>query len=446
VGVGVTGGLGVEREREGEDGDEGKGAGTGKKKVKKRNKWTEQETKDLLRGVAKFGIGNWKRILECQEFVFRERTSVDLKDRFRTCCPDEYSKYRASDSSNPATPSKPTKRSHKPKDVNTKSLHYYGLHPPQIEPSEAKAPRRPRSNTDRKGPAELAEMGIDRPFFKNKRRERREFTERDDEALIRGFEKHGPVWHNIRSDPELGFGARHPTDLRDRFRTRFPERYAQAGYKVKPKDAQKQRDRSGGTKPDSKDPTTSDHQPTKPAPNRLDAETPSSGSTTQPTTTNTTIPTPSDSRSKPHSLLKPLLTTFPGPFDDFPDLASEDEASYSPITLSRNIFQWADAHPPAPNSNSNSTNAHAHATANATANAIAMPALAAADITSHLSFGLLAGMDQYHVNPLATLNLPPAAAASGGAVTTATTAGGAAGAFLLSSAPSSMTAGVGAGI
>lgn len=314
--------------------------------------------------------------------MFRDRTSVDLKDRFRTCCPDEYSKYRASNSSNPATPSKSAKGSHEPKDVTAKPLQYYGLHPPQTEPPEAKALRRPRSGTDRKGPAELAEMGIDRPFFKNKRRERREFTERDDEALIRGFEKHGPVWHNIRSDPELGFDSRHPTDLRDRFRTRFPEKYAQAGYKVKPKDAQKQRDRSSGAKSDSKEPASS-NQAAKSA-NRPEVETPCAPPSI------ISAQTPSDTRYKPYSLLKPLLITFPDPFDDFPDLASEDEASHSPVTLSRNIFQWADAHPP-------------HSTNAAMAN---MPAIAA-DITSHLNFNLLAGMDQYHINPLATLNLPP---------------------------------------
>lgn len=420
VGPGARAAGAVERVVElgqgGAAGEEGKKGG----KTKKRNKWTEQETKDLLRGVAKFGIGNWKKILECKDYVFRDRTSVDLKDRFvafffhcpslsylrrfrqatclntccsillmlrrfRTCCPDEYSKYRASDSSNPATPSKSAKGSHEPKDVTAKPSQYYGLYPPQIEPSEAKAPRRPRSGTDRKGPAELAEMGIDRPFFKNKRRERREFTERDDEALIRGFEKHGPVWHNIRSDPELGFGSRHPTDLRDRFRTRFPEKYAQAGYKVKPKDAQKQRDRSSGAKSDSKEPANSDQ-----AVNRLEVETPLGA---PPSTIS--AQTPSDTRSKPHNLLKPLLTTFPGPFDDFPDLASEDEASHSPITLSRNIFQWADAHPP-------------HSTNAAMTN---MPAIAA-DITSHLNFNLLAGMDQYHINPLATLNLPSATSTS----------------------------------
>ena len=68
----------VDRGQGGAAGEEGKKGG----KTKKRNKWTEQETKDLLRGVARFGIGNWKKILECKDYVFRDRTSVDLKDRF----------------------------------------------------------------------------------------------------------------------------------------------------------------------------------------------------------------------------------------------------------------------------------------------------------------------------------------------------------------------------
>lgn len=47
----------------------------------KRRKWTEQETKDLLTGVARFGIGSWKKILQCPDFEFNSRTAVDLKDR-----------------------------------------------------------------------------------------------------------------------------------------------------------------------------------------------------------------------------------------------------------------------------------------------------------------------------------------------------------------------------
>ncbi|KAF2805353.1 uncharacterized protein BDZ99DRAFT_541200 [Mytilinidion resinicola] len=56
--------------------------GQGNTSVKKRNKWTEQETKDLLQGVSKFGIGNWKKIFDCNEYSFPGRTCVDLKDRY----------------------------------------------------------------------------------------------------------------------------------------------------------------------------------------------------------------------------------------------------------------------------------------------------------------------------------------------------------------------------
>ncbi|KAF2274466.1 uncharacterized protein EI97DRAFT_345332, partial [Westerdykella ornata] len=50
---------------------------------RKRNKWTAQETKDLLTGVSLFGVGKWKKILDCEDFHFNNRTAVDLKDRFR---------------------------------------------------------------------------------------------------------------------------------------------------------------------------------------------------------------------------------------------------------------------------------------------------------------------------------------------------------------------------
>ena len=54
---------------------------TSDKRIVQRNKWTEQETEDLLRGVAKFGIGSWKKILMSPDFNFNKRTAVDLKDR-----------------------------------------------------------------------------------------------------------------------------------------------------------------------------------------------------------------------------------------------------------------------------------------------------------------------------------------------------------------------------
>lgn len=52
-----------------------------KRALKPRRKWTKQETEDLLQGVALYGVGNWKKILEDARFSFNARTSIDLKDR-----------------------------------------------------------------------------------------------------------------------------------------------------------------------------------------------------------------------------------------------------------------------------------------------------------------------------------------------------------------------------
>ena len=51
------------------------------KVARQRRKWSNEETKDLLRGVKKHGIGRWKEILQDPELVFNDRRTVDLKDR-----------------------------------------------------------------------------------------------------------------------------------------------------------------------------------------------------------------------------------------------------------------------------------------------------------------------------------------------------------------------------
>lgn len=48
----------------------------------RRNKWSEEETACLLKGVARFGIGSWKKILNCPDYSFNKRTAIDLKDRY----------------------------------------------------------------------------------------------------------------------------------------------------------------------------------------------------------------------------------------------------------------------------------------------------------------------------------------------------------------------------
>lgn len=83
---------------------------------------------------------------------------------------------------------------------------------------------------------DLVRLGIDGPFPKSKRRERRAFTEEEDKHLLRGYMAYGPTWSRIREDPSLNLKTRRAIDLRDRFRNRFPEKYAEAGFKMRPKD------------------------------------------------------------------------------------------------------------------------------------------------------------------------------------------------------------------
>jgi hypothetical protein len=66
--------------------------------------------------------------------------------------------------------------------------------------------------------------------------------------LLTGFEKYGGKWSSIQKDDVLGLGHRRSTDLRDRFRNAFPEKYVGAGFKPPPA---KRRRRTGEDAPPS---------------------------------------------------------------------------------------------------------------------------------------------------------------------------------------------------
>ncbi|KAH7126577.1 hypothetical protein B0J11DRAFT_525946 [Dendryphion nanum] len=369
------------------------GSTTQRKGTRKRNKWSEGETKDLLQGVSKYGIGNWKKILNDSEYSFNERTAVDLKDRFRTCCPSEASKLRGILLATGETSEPPSHNYRMPIAADKAGSTDQGPKSAISTPANGKPQRKVRSDVHKKSSTELAEMGIIFPFQPSKRRQRREFTDFDDNNLWKGYEKYGPIWHSMRDDKELNFISRHPTDLRDRFRIRYPEEYAKAGYKLKLKDEQIAKEKEPVA--DKDEPSSQDSSALSSGSqqsNTLEKMDKLPAPPDQLTVAPSSAPASSDLRA--HTLQQPLRSSFPTPLQEFSDLMSEDDGDggRSPVTLNRNIFQWADANP----LQSNIT-----ATSSSTNTMLSISSLASGDT----AFNLFAGIDDMHIDPRA-LRMP----------------------------------------
>lgn len=181
-----------------------------KTKTGPRRPWDKDETYALIRGVGKFGVGDWKLILNCPEYkpilALKGRRPTDLKDRWRTLCPpglqaEPQQQRRASsisddDDSGSATPGNKQKTS-KPKKSKSKRI------------------------TDE----EFAEIsGVEVANVKSSvRRPRVQFTAEEDRKLFAAYKTYGTNWIQAINDTEYGFGHRTATDLRDRFRNRFKE-------------------------------------------------------------------------------------------------------------------------------------------------------------------------------------------------------------------------------
>jgi hypothetical protein len=350
---------------------------------RKRKKWSDEETRDLLFGVSRFGIGKWKRILNCSDYKFAGRTAVDLKDRFRVCCPGEGLKLKrpkqqqrsenqpstAEDESNISTTTRI--------EENTNN---------EVPVSKKRSPEE-TGNGPRRSHPKLVELGIQTPFVQSTRRPRQGFSSQDDENLLKGFEKYGAFWHSMRDDKDLGFGSRHATDLRDRFRIRYPEAFARAGYKVKPKVKGRP-----GNKPDATEPSTvptprqDPHKtPSRPGKERLIEDIPSEVNDNDNEVTERSMSKPSGPR--PSLAYTPY---FPDPSDSIfladSNATADKDGPFSPIILNRNILQWADANTflmTSPSSNSYNTAAN-H------------------DMSMHITYP----NDGLHINPMATLKLP----------------------------------------
>ncbi|RKF83931.1 MYB DNA-binding domain containing protein [Golovinomyces cichoracearum] len=192
------------------------------KSVAARKKWTEEETNSLLLGVHKHGVGCWADILSDPFFVFNGRSSSDLKDRWRTCCPNELRKKISSGIKETTKGTTVKSRSSLNLDkiiVQDESCHILS------DQKEIDSPLQQKKRSHRKKLEDLFKLGIEGPIRQSSRRERRQFTEEEDRSILDGYKIYGPAWSKIQKDPRLNLQSRQPTDLRDRFRNKFPEKF-----------------------------------------------------------------------------------------------------------------------------------------------------------------------------------------------------------------------------
>lgn len=314
---------------------------------RRRRRWSEQETKDLLVGVSRYGIGSWKKILQSPDFNFHGRTAVDLKDRFRVCCPSETSKTGKPNQRKPVAelPSHLSPKALAPLSEvdghNHRVSNGNALSQPEAEPA-----KKQKASHSTLVASQMADIGISGPFVRRSRRPQCKFSSLDDSNLLKGFEKYGSVWRAICDDAELGFGTRRPTDLRDRFRIKFPEKFAKSGHKVKAKHDKIISEQQAANK--EREQQTQLHQTEDATPPQSakrnswyssEMERLAKPSESLPDMTFLSPPNPT---SKSNDNTPYTFNPFPAMFEDYGSL-EHDEFSNSPIILNRDILQWADA-------------------------------------------------------------------------------------------------------
>ena len=273
---------------------------------RKHRKWSEDETAGLLQGVSRFGVGQWTKILHCPDYRFDGRTAVDLKDRFRVCCPAEYVGSRA------------------PRPSIVKGSDEL---PEQLISEAVKWTRVRAKKSQALSAAQRHQLGLEKPFDKSKQRQRREYTEAEDAALLRGFDQYGHAWSSILKSEEALI-ERSAYDLRDRFRTRFPKQYAKAGLALR----SRQGPRPTAEKVEIQSSETTDMGATRQAQTALVAQKTLDRPSQRP---DKYLSLEWQTRSQPPSSLFPADDAFWGA------LFEPDDTDAEPITLDRGILDWA---------------------------------------------------------------------------------------------------------
>ena len=190
-----------------------------------------------------------------------------------------------------------------------------------------------KRKSHRKGPEELANLGIQEPFKKSNRRQRRAYSKDEDDALLKGFLKHGAQWQKIREDQELKLSDRKSNDLRDHFRNTHPDKYAEAGFKLHGELLAKHQDQNNPNKNSKADSVVP--KPTTSATTKDAAQ----NSLRMPPLGTSSLA--SKNRANHHKPLDPFLDAFD---DEFFGLDADDFVD--PTPLNRTILDWADQNVP----------------------------------------------------------------------------------------------------
>jgi hypothetical protein len=136
--------------------------------------------------------------------------------------PDPRPKPAAESGSTPTDAAEPSPGSSRMNESDPIGSQARSKHPPSFKAAPT---------LSNKSKSTLVSLGIPEPYFtiKSKRRSRRPFTPAEDEALLKGYAVHGFQWTLIQQDTHLNLSHRRATDLRDRFRTKFPHAYREGG-------------------------------------------------------------------------------------------------------------------------------------------------------------------------------------------------------------------------
>lgn len=202
--------------------------------------------------------------------------------------------------------------------------------------------------------------------------------------------------------------SRSRTDLRDRFRNRYPKQFVDAGYKFRLKESLQNEEGNSNTSKEVSGAVEPQLSSTSLPSEDIDPALICGGQTTAALLD----PPLSATKDRLSYSLKFLTESITDPTSQFADLSPDDEDGEDPstITLSRNIFDWADANisrtpfkTVEPNQLGTSITAvGATVTTGAAAAAIAATAATAAQEPKTLST-----LDQFHINPLVAPKLPP---------------------------------------